>query len=303
MSFRYSSSDKTRRVGWFSILSEFRGLKTFSYDTSLLMTNSAYYPIKSDLLLIPPSVTFLRLACNGSENAFWADERPNIYSDGVISQSHLDIGSQWPNLTTLILKQYSLFKQPVRTLGSAISTLPKDLVLLSIKPSSLNSDSFQLLPPGLKYYEQGVCISGPSFADLPKNLEEINFNAVSGSESPQDFEFEYLPRSLTAITLLKLSNIPHTVIQYLPADLTYLDLGIHLKHSQIPVICEKLRKLQYLVIEVQTDAHWMFNWSELSYVSFISSFWDIWWYSWLENEWKRTKPGGSRAGRPLMGWS
>lgn len=247
MSFRYLSSDKTRRVGWFSILSEFRGLKTFSYDTSLLMTSSAYYPIKTDLLQIPPSVTFLRLACNGSENAFWADERPSTFSDGIVSQSHLDIASHWPNLSTLILKQYSGFKQPMKPLGSAISTLPKDLLLLSIKPSALDSNSFQHLPTELKYYEQNVCLAGSSFANLPRTLEEINFNAVPGSESPQDFQFEDLPRSLTAITLLKVSTIPPAVINYLPADLTYLDLGIHLNHSQIPLICEKLRKLQFLV--------------------------------------------------------
>jgi hypothetical protein len=295
--FHYYTTPFTRSTGWFSRISEFRGLKSYIFDVSLGLATKHISVTKTELQQLPSTLERLNLSCNGAENAFWADEAPTSSDDGSRQDASLDIGLQWPNLKYLILEQYFSVYTRYRYIGRALASLPPTLTMLRINSIVGGNGELGMLPRGLKSYEnRWGRIDTSELVQLPPSLEELIFSTLVDTNLADKVSFAALPHSLTALTLIRCRHFELRMIRELPPNLTYLDLDATITAEFFPEIRAHLQKLQYLSFGLPSKDDWKSDLTEISYIQYFSPSDDIWWYSWGPKGSYRAKPGGGRTG-------
>jgi hypothetical protein len=282
--------DVRQALGWLPRICEFLNLRLFVYDCSYVTGGTTFYPTSNDLKLLPRTLRHFHLRSDAAEEAFFVNL---VSSDRDSSSSYqvgqlLNISSLWPELVTLDIVQYE--ENAVANLSSPpsfsiplIKSLPATIENLIIRnDDSSDAELFKALSRNILHLKvERVAPSNnllpSSFQFLPPRLETFVYPELSRHPNLSSSELSQwgdLPKSLTFL-FISIADAHPEIIEQLPPNLTYLNLGRGIIPSCYSAVSSKLRNLQALVVNDQMPLEWTKEYTGTVHLRHISRLTDV----------------------------
>jgi hypothetical protein len=271
-------------MGWFPRISEFMNLRLFVYACSGRVGVNEFYPTANDLKLLPRTLKHIQLRCDAAEEAFFvnlissARESTLSYQVGQL----LNISALWPELVTLDIVQHEP-NHPNALLQAfsipLVKSLPATIERVGLRNyDACDADLFKALPRSLLHLRiendpAGVEIDPSPFQYLPPNLQTyISAPYITGPpilSSTSLSQWGDLPRSLTFLCLFMMDASPE-LIEQLPPNLTYLNLGEGVSPPCYNAVSSTFRKLLALVVNDLSPQGWTKEYTGTMHLRHIS---------------------------------
>jgi hypothetical protein len=260
----FSGSDV--QMSWVPQISEFRNLRTFIYDCGAVIAGEEFYPTKKDMKSLPRSLRYFKLRADAAEEAFLTDfdgedrAASHSYSVGDL----LNISSIWPELVSFNICQYGSNKHldlPTDViLSPLLKTLPTTVEIVTLRGRDpLKLEVVEALPSDvvkLYLYHETNNLSTASFQKLPPHLDTLVCVSYNRMKPGVDLSpWGTLPQTLSFLCIL-LGEASPDLINLLPPNLTYLNLGFGIVPDCYSAVSSRLIHLQGLVIHDSLPHKW-----------------------------------------------